>query len=60
MTEAVATQEIQEEVEEIIDLARAEEVIERYKDIPGNLMPVLQGIQDSYGYVPRPDRKSVV
>ncbi|MFW9604478.1 MAG: NADH-quinone oxidoreductase subunit NuoE [Trichlorobacter sp.] len=54
MTEAVATQEIQEEVEEIIDLARAEEVIERYKDIPGNLMPVLQGIQDSYGYVPRP------
>lgn len=54
MSEAVAVaQETSEMEEPIIDLALAEEVIQKYKDIPGNLMPVLQGIQDTYGYVPR-------
>ncbi len=54
MTEAVAVTENQEiEVEAEVDLSIADKVIERYKDIPGNLMPVLQGIQDDYGYVPR-------
>jgi NADH-quinone oxidoreductase subunit E len=39
--------------EEEIDLALANKVIDKYKDLPGNLMPVLQGIQEAYGYVPR-------
>lgn len=54
MTEAVATQtEEIEEQEPAIDLAIAENVIKKYEDIPGNLMPVLQGVQDEYGYVPK-------
>ena len=53
MSDAVATQEIAEEQEQAIDLTIAEKVIQKYKDIPGNLMPVLQGVQEEYGYVPR-------
>ena len=41
-------------VEEIIDLADANHIIDKYLTLPGNLMPVLQGIQDSYGFVPKP------
>ncbi len=37
-----------------IDLGPANAVIDKYFDLPGNLMPVLQGIQDEYGYVPKP------
>lgn len=51
MSEAVA-QEIEEQ-EEIVDLTKANQVIDKYIDLPGNLMPVLQAVQDSYGYVPR-------
>ena len=39
---------------EEIDLAEANQIIDKYLTLPGNLMPVLQGIQDAYGYVPRP------
>ena len=39
---------------EEIDLAPANMVIDRYITLPGNLMPVLQGIQEEYGYVPKP------
>jgi NADH-quinone oxidoreductase subunit E len=39
---------------EEIDLAIANHVIDKYLTLPGNLMPVLQGIQEEYGYVPRP------
>lgn len=53
MSEAVAVTQEAEMEEPVIDLALAEEVIQKYKDIPGNLMPVLQGIQDVYGYVPK-------
>ncbi len=53
MTEAVKEQETEEIEEPVIDLSIAEKVIDKYKDIPGNLMPVLQGIQDGYGYVPK-------
>jgi len=53
MSEAVAVKEKTEMEEADIDLSLAEKVIEKYKDIPGNLMPVLQGIQDEYGYVPK-------
>jgi NADH-quinone oxidoreductase subunit E len=39
---------------EEIDLEIANHVIDKYLILPGNLMPVLQGIQDGYGYVPKP------
>ena len=32
---------------------KADQVIDKYIDLPGNLMPVLQGVQDAYGYIPR-------
>jgi NADH-quinone oxidoreductase subunit E len=39
---------------EEIDLTAANHVIDKYLTLHGNLMPVLQGIQDAYGYVPKP------
>ncbi len=39
---------------EEIDLAAANQVIDKYLTLPGNLMPVLQGIQEEYGFVPKP------
>ena len=39
---------------EEIDLAGANHIIDKYLTLPGNLMPVLQGIQEEYGYVPKP------
>ncbi|MCK4623567.1 MAG: NADH-quinone oxidoreductase subunit NuoE [Desulfuromonadales bacterium] len=51
MTESA--EQVQEEVEEQeIDLAAANKVIDKYLDMTGNLMPVLQGIQEEYGYIP--------
>ncbi len=47
MTENAAQVEEQE-----VDLTAANEVIDKYLDMHGNLMPVLQGIQEAYGYVP--------
>ncbi|MBT0651871.1 complex I 24 kDa subunit family protein [Geomobilimonas luticola] len=44
----------EEKPTEDIDLAPANHVIDKYLTLPGNLMPVLQGIQEEYGYVPRP------
>jgi NADH-quinone oxidoreductase subunit E len=37
-----------------IDLTAANQVIDKFLTLPGNLMPVLQGIQDEYGFVPKP------
>lgn len=54
MSSAPAEQTETEEVVEEIDLAAANEIIDKYFTLPGNLMPVLQGIQDEYGYVPKP------
>jgi len=51
MSNAVAQQA--EEQEPIIDLAKANEIIDKYLTLPGNLMPVLQAVQDAYGYIPR-------
>jgi len=42
----------EQNVEQEIDLTGANEVIDKYIDMKGALMPVLQGIQDYYGYVP--------
>src|SRR6056297_2779681 len=50
MSEAVETNVQEEE----IDLTGANQVIDKYLDMPGALMPVLQGIQEFYGYVPEP------
>ncbi|MBJ6726020.1 NADH-quinone oxidoreductase subunit NuoE family protein [Geomesophilobacter sediminis] len=51
MSNASAAEELPTEE---IDLALANEVIDKYLTLPGNLMPVLQGIQDGYGFVPKP------
>lgn len=40
--------------DEEIDLEPANHIIDKYLTLHGNLMPVLQGIQDEYGYVPKP------
>jgi NADH-quinone oxidoreductase subunit E len=51
MTET-AEQVAENTVEEEIDLGPANKVIDKYLDMSGNLMPVLQGIQEEYGYIP--------
>ncbi|PLX84310.1 MAG: NADH-quinone oxidoreductase subunit NuoE [Desulfuromonas sp.] len=40
--------------EEEVDLTGANQVIDKFLDMKGALMPVLQGIQEFYGYVPEP------
>lgn len=40
--------------EEEIDLTGANAVIDKYLTMHGALMPVLQGIQEFYGYIPEP------
>lgn len=35
-----------------IDLGPCYEILDKYQDMPGALMPVLQAIQGHYGYVP--------
>jgi NADH-quinone oxidoreductase subunit E len=40
--------------EQEIDLTAANQVIDKYLDMKGALMPVLQEIQEHYGYVPEP------
>ena len=51
MSEAVAQQAAEQEPE--TDLSLANEIIDKFIDMPGNLMPVLQAAQDGYGYIPR-------
>jgi len=46
-----AAEQVQEQE---IDLAAANAVIDKYIDMHGALMPVLQGIQEAYGFVPEP------
>ncbi len=40
--------------EEEVDLTAANQVIDKYLNMKGALMPVLQEIQESYGYIPEP------
>jgi len=49
-----APAEAEELVTEECDLTEANQIIDKYLTLPGNLMPVLQGIQDAYGFVPKP------
>ncbi len=41
-------------LEEEVDLTAANQVIDKYLEMHGALMPVLQEIQEVYGYVPEP------
>jgi len=40
--------------EQEIDLTGANQILDKYLDMKGALMPVLQEIQDHYGYIPEP------
>jgi len=40
--------------EQDIDLTAANRVIDKYLEMKGALMPVLQAIQDEYGFIPEP------
>jgi NADH-quinone oxidoreductase subunit E len=51
MSNAAQNAQVQEEE---IDLTAANQVIDKYLDMKGALMPVLQAIQDAYGYIPEP------
>lgn len=46
------TETAQQVEEQEIDLTAANEVIDKYQDMHGALMPVLQEIQEAYGYIP--------
>lgn len=37
---------------DIIDLSKMDELLARYKDVKGNLIPILQETQEIYGYLP--------
>ncbi len=39
--------------QEIVDLSSIDSLIERYKSKKGNMIPLLQGIQEIYGYIPK-------
>jgi NADH-quinone oxidoreductase subunit E len=45
--------EISRDVQEEIDLSRLDSLISKYKHKKGNLIPLLQGTQNIYGYLPR-------
>ncbi|MBP6873016.1 MAG: NADH-quinone oxidoreductase subunit NuoE [Bacteroidales bacterium] len=44
---------VAQEKTEDIDLSRLDHLIEKYKNRKGNLIPLLQGTQAIFGYVPR-------
>ena len=48
MSEAVEKKPVEQE----IDLTGASEILDKYIDFPGALMPALQEIQEHYGYIP--------
>lgn len=39
---------------ETVDLTIAEKVLDQYKDVKGGLIPILQKIQEEYGYLQEP------
>jgi len=45
--------EISRDIQEEIDLTRLDPLISKYKNKKGNLIPLLQGTQNLYGYLPR-------
>jgi NADH-quinone oxidoreductase subunit E len=47
------TREISTEKQEDVDLSRLDELISKYRNKKGNLIPLLQGTQNIFGYLPR-------
>jgi len=43
-----------EQIQEDIDLTACNEILDKYQDMHGALMPALQAIQEHYGYIPEP------
>lgn len=41
------------DIQEKVDLSLIDPLIEKYKEKKGNLIPILQGTQDIFGYIPR-------
>ena len=50
--ERIAEQQVNE-VSEAVDLSKLKTLIKKHKDKKGNMIPLLQGVQDLYGYIPR-------
>jgi NADH-quinone oxidoreductase subunit E len=50
--ERIAEQPI-DDASEAIDLSKLKPLIKKHKDKKGNMIPLLQGVQDIYGYIPR-------
>lgn len=46
------TEAVQQETVEVIDLTAANQILDKFQDMHGALMPVLQEIQEAYGYIP--------
>jgi NADH-quinone oxidoreductase subunit E len=40
-------------VQDAVDLSRIDALLEKYKTKKGNMIPILQGTQEIYGYIPR-------
>ena len=49
MSDAAETVQEQE-----VDLTAANQILDKYQDMAGALMPALQAIQEHYGYIPEP------
>jgi len=49
MSDAAETVQEQE-----VDLTAANQILDKYQDMAGALMPALQSIQEHYGYIPEP------
>jgi len=47
------TKEVSIDIQEEIDLSRLDPLISKYKGKKGNLIPLLQGTQNMFGYLPR-------
>ncbi len=49
----IQVQEAEKQTESAVDLNLLDPLIEKYKGKRGNMIPLLQGAQDLYGYIPR-------
>ena len=45
--------EIDTETEKKVDLKLLDPIIQKYKNKKGNLIPILQATQDSFGFIPK-------
>lgn len=49
----INTKDIQKDAEDAVDIGLLEPLIKKYKGKKGNLIPLLQGAQNLYGYIPK-------